>query len=245
MVRYYIKKMSLNLYGILRVMTEQTDRFADRLAKQLTKKPTRKASPAAAQLFDDESALAEALENAPDQDVQAPLFVELEGSLVRERSVRYLVRLGWGQLGGLVKSALCLPLGRGRFKQALARNIEFDPAKLPYNESFLEWLWGERESDRPIWLLTSADEVYAKKIANYLGLFDGVIASNEKRSLRGDAKLAMIRKRFSHRDPFDYCGCAYADLNVFAGARNAILVGTTKEVQRHTVSQGNVSLVFD
>jgi hypothetical protein len=150
MVRYYIKKMSLNLYGILRVMTEQTDRFADRLAKQLTKKPTRKASPAAAQLFDDESALAEALENAPDQDVQAPLFVELEGSLVRERSVRYLVRLGWGQLGGLVKSALCLPLGRGRFKQALARNIEFDPAKLPYNESFLEWLWGERESDRPI-----------------------------------------------------------------------------------------------
>jgi hypothetical protein len=87
--------------------------------------------------------------------------------------------------------------------------------------------------------------VYAKKIANYLGLFDGVIASNEKRSLRGDAKLAMIRKRFSHRDPFDYCGCAYADLNVFAGARNAILVGATKEVQRHTVSQGNVSLVFD
>jgi hypothetical protein len=55
----------------------------------------------------------------------------------------------------------------------------------------------------------------------------------------------MIRRRFSQRQPFDYCGCAYADLNLFAGARNAILVGATKEVQRHTVSQGNVTLVFD
>jgi hypothetical protein len=245
MVRYYIKTQRLNLYGILRDMTEQNERFAERLKEQVAKKSTRKSWSASAPLFDDEAALADALENAPDQDAQAPLFVELEGSLVRERSVNYLVRLGWGQLGGLVKSALSLPLGRGKFKRALAKNVEFDPAKLPYNESFLEWLWGERESDRPIWLLTSADEVYAKKIANYLGLFDGVLASNEKRSLRGDAKLAMIRKRFSQRDPFDYCGCAYADLNVFAGARNAILVGATKEVQRHTVSQGNVSLVFD
>jgi hypothetical protein len=196
-------------------------------------------------LFDDEAALAQALENVPDQDTQAPLFVELEGCLVRERSVKYLVRLGWGQLGGLLSSVLSLPFGRAKFKRALARNIAFDPATMPYNESFLEWLWGERESDRPIWLLTSADEVYAKKIANYLGLFDGVIASNERRSLRGDAKLTMIRKRFSQRQPFDYCGSAYADLNLFAGARNAILVGATKEVQRHAVSQGNVTLVFD
>jgi hypothetical protein len=226
-------------------MTEQSDRFADRLAEQMAKNAVRKASAVPVPLFDDEAALADALENAPDQDAQAPLFVELEGSLIRERSVKYLVRLGWGQFGALLKSALSLPLGRNRFKQALAKNIEFDPATLPYNESFLEWLWGERESDRPIWILTSADEVYAKKVANYLGLFDGVIASNQRRALRGDAKLAMIRKRFSHRDPFDYCGCAYADLNLFAGARNAILVGASKEVQRHTVSQGNVSLVFD
>jgi hypothetical protein len=226
-------------------MTEQSERFADRLSEQFAKESTRRRANANAMLFDDEAALAEALENTPDQDVQAPLFVELEGSLVRERSVKYLVQLGWGQMGSLLLSSMSLPLGRGKFKRALSKNIEFDPAKLPYNESFLEWLWGERESDRPIWLLTSADELYAKKIANYLGLFDGVIASNERRSLRGDAKLAMIRKRFSHRDPFDYCGCAYADLNLFAGARHAILVGASKDVQRHTVSQGNVSLVFD
>jgi hypothetical protein len=233
------------VYGILEAMTEQSDRFADKLAERMAKNSMRKASTASVPLFDDEAALAEALENVPDQDALAPLFVELEGTLVRERSVKYLIRRGWGQLGALMKCALTLPLGRSKFKQALAKNIAFDPATLPYNEGFLEWLWGERESDRPIWLLTSADEIYAKKVANYLGLFDGVIASNERRSLRGDAKLAMIRKRFSHRDPFDYCGCAYADLNIFAGARNAILVGASKDVQRHTVSQGNVTLVFD
>jgi hypothetical protein len=226
-------------------MTESNDQFAERLAEQFAKNSKRRKSIAEPPLFDDEAALAQALENAPDQDIQAPLFVELEGSLVRVRSVKYLMGLGWGQLGGLLASVVSLPFGRARFKRALARNIDFDPAKMPYNESFLEWLWGERESDRPIWLLTSADEAYAKKIANYLGLFDGVIASNERRSLRGDAKLAMIRKRFSQRQPFDYCGCAYADLNLFAGARNAILVGATREVQRHTVSQGNVTLVFD
>jgi hypothetical protein len=226
-------------------MTDAPNRFADRLVEQFSSERHPRASAPEMLFTDEDAALEEAMNEPPDRDVQAPLFVELEGCLIRERSVRYLIGLGWGQFGGLFKSCLSLPLGRARFKRALVRNIRFDPSIMPYNDSFLEWLWGERESDRPIWLLTSADELYAKKIANYLGLFDGVIASNPRRTLRGDAKLAMIRKRFSHRDPFDYCGCAYADLNLFAGARNAILVGATKEVQRHTVSQGNVTLVFD
>ncbi len=175
----------------------------------------------------------------------APLFVEIEGSLIREHSSKILFGLGWGQLGSLLKCLAQLPLGRARFNHALAKHIEFDPANLLYNEQFLEWLWGERESDRPIWILTSADEVYAKRVANFLGIFDGVIASNAKRTLFGDAKLAVIRRKFGAREPFDYCGAVYADLNLFAGARHAILVGANAEVQRHTTSQGNVLLVFD
>jgi hypothetical protein len=181
----------------------------------------------------------------PDGERVAPLFVEIEACLIRTSSTRYLLNHGLGQFGGLLIALLSLPLGRGAFKHALAKNIKFDPAALPYNDSFLEWLWGERESDRPIWLLTSADELYARKVSEYLGLFDGVIASTPERSIRGDAKLARLKRKLRLAQVFDYCGSSLADLNLFAGARYAILVGASAEVQRHAVSQGNVSLVFD
>jgi hypothetical protein len=191
-------------------------------------------------------ALERALNSPPlEEAAAAPLFVEIEGCLVRERSVGFLVSRGWGQMGALARSLLALPSGRAAFKRALAKNIAFDPAQLPYNESFLEWLWGERETERPIWLLTSADEIYARKIANYLGLFDGVIASTPKRTIRGDAKLSMLRKKLGLAEPFDYCGSVIADLNLFAGARYAVLVAASPDVQRHAGSQGNVTLVFD
>jgi hypothetical protein len=212
-------------------MTEMTDRFADQLIERFS--------------LPDDQALETALQSVPAPDEPAPLFVELEGALIRERSVSLLVSKGWGQLGALFAALLRLPMGRGAFKHELAKRIEFNPATLPYNDAFLEWLWGERESDRPIWLLTSADQLYAKKIADYLGLFDGIIASTAKRSIRGDAKLSALRKKVDARYPFDYCGCALADLNLFAGARYAVLVGANASVQRHAVSQGNVSLVFD
>jgi hypothetical protein len=195
---------------------------------------------------DDLMALERALNSPPiEEAAAAPLFVEIEGCLVRERSVEFLISRGWGQLGALARCLLALPSGRAAFKRALAKNIAFDPAQLPYNENFLEWLWGERETERPIWLLTSADEIYARKVANYLGLFDGVIASTPKRTIRGDAKLTMLRKKLGLAEPFDYCGSAIADLNLFAGARYAVLVAASADVQRHAGSQGNVTLVFD
>jgi hypothetical protein len=224
-------------------MTEMTDKFADQLVERFSLPDNQVNNQA--NNFAADQLLEDAMRVAPNAEAPAPLFVELEGVLIRQRSVSLLVSKGWGQLGSLIAACLRLPLGRGAFKHELAKRIEFNPATLPYNDAFLEWLWGERESDRPIWLLTSADHLYAKKIADYLGLFDGIIASTPKRSIRGDAKLAALRKKVDSRHPFDYCGCALADLNLFAGARYAVLVSADASVQRHAVSQGNVSLVFD
>lgn len=216
-------------------MTSTVDLLADRLVRQFNPAVI-DAADVALPVFD---------EVGPQSVSHAPLFVEIEACLVRTRSAMWLVKEGFKQPLALFRCILELPKGRGPFKRKLADKIRYDVAQLPYNDSFLEWLWGERESDRQIWLISSADSHFAKRVADYLGLFDGVIASTPQKTIRGDQKLARIRAHVSGNGVFDYCGSAMADLNLFAGARNAVLVGASDEVQRHTTSQGNVSLVFD
>lgn len=216
-------------------MTSTVDLLADRLVRQF--------NPA---VIDAAEVASPAQEEVGPQSIShAPLFVEIEGCLIQTHSTLWLVKQGFRQPLALLSCMLALPFGRGPFKRKMADALCYEVSVLPYNDSFLEWLWGERESDRQIWLITSADSHFAKRVADYLGLFDGVIASTPQATIRGDKKLARIRQFICGNGVFDYCGSAISDLNLFAGARNAILVGASAEVQRHTVSQGNVSLVFD
>jgi hypothetical protein len=102
-----------------------------------------------------------------------------------------------------------------------------DPATLPYNEPFLAFLREQKNAGRKLVLATAFDEKGAMLVANHVGLFDEVLASDGKTNLRGKNKLKALAKKFGERG-FDYAGNSSADLAVWRGAREAIVVNASR-----------------
>jgi apolipoprotein N-acyltransferase len=76
-------------------------------------------------------------------------------------------------------------------------------------------------------LATAFDQKGAMLVANHVGLFDEVLASDGKTNLRGKNKLKVLTKRFGERG-FDYAGNSSTDLAVWRGAREAIVVNASR-----------------
>ena len=153
------------------------------------------------------------------------LAVDLDGTLLRTdslwESLLLLLRERPLSLGPLV---LALLKGRAEFKAHVAELTLPDVAALPLNEPLLDWLADERRAGRHLVLATAADQRIAAAVAERVGLFDAVLASDAGRNLKGGSKANALVTRFG-RGGFDYAGDAYADLPVWRAARRAIVVG--------------------
>ena len=154
-----------------------------------------------------------------------PLCVDLDGTLVRS-NVLVETLVGTLKHHPLLVFALPVWLARGRatLKRELAARADIDVARLPYDEQLLADLRRERLAGRPIYLATAADEAIARRIADHLGLFDGVLASNGRDNLKGEAKARELAARFGEKG-FDYVGNDRHDVPVWDRAREAIRVG--------------------
>jgi phosphoserine phosphatase len=161
-----------------------------------------------------------------------PLVVDLDGTLIR---TDMLHESALKMFGDSPLAALCIPYwlcqGKSLLKQNLAKATSFDPALLPYNRDFLDWLEKEQASGRRVILCTASDASIAKSIGDYLGIFDDVIASDGTTNLAGPQKAHELVQRFGSRG-FDYAGNAQADLPVWRCSRNAIIVNGTERLVR-------------
>jgi 4-hydroxybenzoate polyprenyltransferase len=162
----------------------------------------------------------------------APLFVDLDGTLIRSDTLweSFAIALRarpWRTVLGF----LAIARGKAAFKEYLSRLGPIDPAALPYREGFVEWLREEKAGGRRIVLATAADRKVAESVAEHLGVFDGVLASDGSRNLKGPAKLEAIQAA-SDGGPFDYAGNDESDLPIFARSRQAVVVGAPESVIR-------------
>lgn len=168
---------------------------------------------------------------APAGVAPPPLAVDLDFTLirtdilsecilayVRQNPLRAFRVLGW------------LVRGKGFLKRKLAEAYEVDPASLPVNETLVAFLRAERANGREIHLATAADVVVARKIADSLDLFDGVIATEGPLNVRGEAKAEELQKRFP--DGFAYAGDDRRDLAVWRAAREIVVVEPSPKVMR-------------
>ena len=95
---------------------------------------------------------------------------------------------------------------------------------------FVDWLRAQKAAGRPLWLCTAADARLAQAVADHLGIFDGVLASNGRTNLSGRHKAAELVARFGERG-FDYCGNHPVDVPIWAQARSAIVVNAPESVR--------------
>jgi 4-hydroxybenzoate polyprenyltransferase len=99
--------------------------------------------------------------------------------------------------------------------------VSLDVEHLPYNRPLLEWLRRQHGAGRRLYLATASDGVLAERVANYIGIFDGVLASDGKTNLAGENKLAAFHDRFG--DDFCYIGNALPDAVLLASCRTPMV----------------------
>jgi len=161
---------------------------------------------------------------------QVALCVDLDGTLLRS-DVLYESVLALLSKNPLYLFLLPLWLLRGKaaLKHEIASRVELDAAALPYDERLVEML--RTTSVRPRVLCTATNGKYATSIAEHLGVFDLVLASDESRNLSGKRKADLLVERFGER-AFDYAGNEECDLKVWERARAAWVVNATDSLAR-------------
>ena len=173
-----------------------------------------------------------------------PIYVDLDGTLIHSDLLWESLLSGVRQrplaaLAGVTR----LAGGRAAMKQALADAGSVDVAALPFNGPFVDWLRARAAEGHPVWMATAADRALAEQVAAHLGLFQGVLASDGRHNLKGAAKLAAIRAHAGEQD-FIYCGNGPEDVQIFAQAAQAVVVGASAGVRAEATAQGRVLAEF-
>jgi 4-hydroxybenzoate polyprenyltransferase len=178
------------------------------------------------------------------EPAEYPLVVDLDGTLIRTD----MLQEGVCRLFRDSPISLCLlPYwlwgGKARLKEQVAARTSVDPQILPFNREFVAWLKQERARGRTLVLCTASHHTIAQAVADHLGMFDEVIATDGGINLSGSHKAEALVRRFGPAG-FDYAGNSRADLAVWRQARRAVIVNPSAAVVKHAARRGDVERVF-
>ncbi len=176
--------------------------------------------------------------------MKTPLVVDLDGTLlrsdllletglafVRHRPLKALRLFNW------------LVEGKAALKANLARAVDIDVTVLPYEPAVLDLVNSARNSGRKVVLATASHISLAERIAEHLGIFDQVLASDEKVNLSSHRKRDLLVEHFGVKG-FDYVGNSSDDFSVWKVARDAYVVNPERGVERRAQAIGNVKEVM-
>ncbi|HLJ78174.1 MAG TPA: UbiA family prenyltransferase [Acidobacteriaceae bacterium] len=167
-----------------------------------------------------------------------PLCVDLDGTLVKGDTLldSFLV-LARSQPLTLLRLPGWLLHGKARVKAEIGKRVTLDVRHLPYNRKLIEYLESEKGEGRRIYLATGADQSLAQRIADHLGLFDGVLASDGETNLTAGNKLDGLRQAFGD-EGFDYVGNARPDLPLLVHASSAMIANPVPGLRSRLRSLG-------
>ena len=135
-----------------------------------------------------------------------PLCVDLDGTLLATDCL-------WESfVQGLKQNPFILFLvpfwlirGKSVLKNKLAGYADFDVETLPENPRFLNWLGGQIENNRELYLVSASDQSLVSAVAQKFGFFKEAIGSSPGLNLRGKNKAKYLVERFGEGG-FDYAG---------------------------------------
>jgi 4-hydroxybenzoate polyprenyltransferase/phosphoserine phosphatase len=153
------------------------------------------------------------------------LCVDCDGTLVatdllHESLIRFLLRRPWM----VFHLFFWFLAGRSVLKEKLSPLVEIDVSRLPYRKEVIDLIESQKCAGSKVFLVTAANRHFAMRIADHLGCFDGVFASDESLNLKGANKERFLVDRFG-RGEFVYVGDSHADLTVWASASVAVVAG--------------------
>ena len=161
-----------------------------------------------------------------------PLCVDLDGTLVKtDTFAQALLLLIRTRPAALLSIPRWAAEGLAAFKQRVAQEIELDPAALPFHSELLDFLKDAHETGRKLILVTASDTSVAQRVADHVGLFSEVIASDGQINLKAERKRDALVALFGEKG-FDYAGNSSDDLIVWEAAAGIIAVNPCGSVRR-------------
>ena len=174
-----------------------------------------------------------------------PLCVDMDGTLLKTDSlIESIILLLKSNAFYFVMVCVWMLRGKAFLNHQLARRVVPDVNYLPYRPEFLSYLPEQRGAGRKLVLVTGAHMLVARRVADHVGLFNEVLATDGEINLTGGGKSRALTNRFGERG-YDYAGNERADLIIWEHARNAILVGTSERLLKHARRRAHVTKVVE
>ena len=154
---------------------------------------------------------------------KAPIVVDLDETLICSNLLieSFFILLASHPVAALA-ALNALRRGKTAFKSKLADASVVEIETLPLNEEVVRFLKVEKSKGRPIYLASASDRRYAERIADHLGLFDGVFGSDASVNFAGPLKADRLCKMFGECG-FDYIGNGPVDEAVWRRARGVYI----------------------
>tara|TARA_A100001037_G_C15066133_1_gene597154 strand:- start:683 stop:1219 length:537 start_codon:yes stop_codon:yes gene_type:complete len=173
-----------------------------------------------------------------------PLAVDMDGTLIlSDMSAitikRVLLPRPWLLIPFLIKE---FTGRRPLWKKELGARLKFKPSELDYHDDFLAWLTEERKRRKEIVLCTASTIDVAQKVADYVGLFDGVMATEDGPNLAAENKRKALVERYGEKG-FGYAGNSKDDLKVWPSAGEVIVVNASSKTRKQIESDAD--RIFD
>ena len=132
--------------------------------------------------------------------------------------------------------------GKSFIKQMVVDRVDIRVENLPYNDDVIEFIKEEKHKGRKIYLATASHEIPAKKMADYLGIFDGVFATVKEHNLLSMNKTKRLITEFGEHG-FDYIGDSGNDIHVWKSARHVYMVNPSNKT-KNAVENSRIERIF-
>ncbi len=175
---------------------------------------------------------------------EVPLCVDLDGTLILSDVLWESIVKIWSKPSVGFRAVWALMNGKAAMKSVLAEEITIDPSALPYREDLLAYLHSQQEAGRRLVLVTATHISIAQHIADYLGIFSDVMATDEQVNLGGERKRQALVAAYGEKG-FDYIGDHDKDIAIFSSARLSLLADPSDRLKEKTQKVGKIDMIFE
>jgi 4-hydroxybenzoate polyprenyltransferase len=179
-----------------------------------------------------------------DSGQNIPLVCDLDGTLIRTDTLfeAFLILLKTSPF-----SLFILPFwlikGKANLKSQIFSRVDISPEPLPYNHDVLDFLKSEKLSGRKIILATASHISIANRIADYLNIFDDVLATTDSLNLIGKNKADILSENYGEGG-FDYIGDHRVDIHIWEKSNSALIVEKNDSLSIKAKNITNVTKIF-
>ena len=161
--------------------------------------------------------------------MNSALFVDLDGTLIHGDLLHEAVmRLLFKRPVWLIMTFVRHGTRPAAFKEVISRAISPHVETLPYRREILQLIEQRRTQSRVV-LATAGHRAWAESVAEHLGVFDDILATDGLTNLKGADKLTAIRAWCARNGThsWGYVGDSPSDVDIWRAADEALAIGAS------------------